>query len=53
MPARGNENPHVEGRVKWLKRNWTTPVPQVKDLDEFNAFLQQQCEAVGKRTVSG
>jgi transposase len=53
MPARGNEKPHVEGRVKWLKRNWATPVPQVKDLAELNAFLRQQCEADRERTVSG
>jgi len=53
MPARGNEKPHVEGRVKWLKRNWATPVPKVKDLDEFNAYLRQKCEADMHRTVSG
>jgi transposase len=53
MPARGNEKPHVEGRVKWLKRNWATPVPQVKDLDKLNVFLRQQCETDRQRTVSG
>ena len=37
LPARGNEKPHVEGRVKWLKRNWATPVPKVRDLEEFSA----------------
>lgn len=53
MPARGNEKPHVEGRVKWLKRNWATPVPKAKDLDEFNVYLRQKCEADMHRTVSG
>jgi transposase len=37
MAARGNGKPHVEGRVKWLKRNWATPVLKVKDLNEFIA----------------
>lgn len=53
LPARGNEKPHVEGRVKWLKRNWATPVPQVKDLDEFNAFLRRSCAQDFGRTISG
>jgi transposase len=53
LPARGNEKPHVEGRVKWLKRNWATPVPVVKDLDEFNAFLRRCCVQDFQRTISG
>jgi transposase len=53
LPARGNEKPHVEGRVKWMKRNWATPVPRVKDLAEFNAHLRQCCQADEQRTVSG
>jgi len=53
LPARGNEKPHVEGRVKWLKRNWATPVPQVKDLDEFSAYLRHCCEQDLQRTISG
>ena len=28
MPARGNEKPHVENRVKNLQRRWATPVPR-------------------------
>jgi transposase len=53
LPARGNEKPHVEGRVKWLKRNWATPVPEVNDLDEFNAYLRQCCVQDFERTISG
>ena len=38
MPARGNEKPVVENRVKTLQRRWGTPVPRVKDLDELNTY---------------
>jgi hypothetical protein len=53
LPARGNEKPHVEGRVKWLKRNWATPVPCVKDFAEFNAYLEDCCRQDFSRTVQG
>jgi transposase len=43
MPARGNEKPVVEIRVKTLERNWSTPVPQVNDMQELNAYLRQRC----------
>ena len=33
MPARGNEKPHAETRVRVLQRQWATPVPAVADLD--------------------
>jgi transposase len=39
LPARGNEKPHVENRVKNLERRWATPVPQAADLSELNAWL--------------
>ncbi len=53
LPARGNEKPHVEGRVKWLQRNWATPVPKMNDLDELNAHLLDCCQQDQQRTVSG
>jgi len=53
QPARGNEKPHVEGRVKWLKQNWATPVPQVNNLEELNAYLRRCCEQDQARTVTG
>jgi transposase len=53
LPARGNEKPHVEGRVKWLKRNWATPVPRVNDLEELNAYLRRCCEQDFARTMAG
>ena len=52
-PARGNEKPHVEGRVKWLKQNWATPVPVVNDIAELNSYLRQCCLRDQSRTVSG
>jgi len=43
MPARGNEKPYVENRVKTLQRCWATPVPRQKDLAELNAYLLACC----------
>jgi hypothetical protein len=51
MPARGNEKPHVENRVKSLQRRWATPVPQVKDLVELNAYLRECCQQDLTRTA--
>jgi transposase len=50
MPARGNEKPYVENRVKDLKRRWSTPVPQVDDLQQLNEHLQACCLAERERT---
>ena len=51
MPARGNEKPHVENRVKRLQRHWATPAPQVRDLAELNVLLRRRCEEDRSRTV--
>jgi transposase len=53
LPARGNEKPHVENRVKLLERQWATPVPQVKDLTELNAYLLECCLRDMQRTIAG
>jgi transposase len=53
MPARGNEKPYVENRVKCLERRWATPVPKVRDLAELNAYLQQCCLEDRQRIVTG
>jgi transposase len=53
MPARGNEKPHVENRVKWLEREWATPVPQVGNFEELNALLRARCEADRRRVATG
>lgn len=53
LPARGNEKPHVENRVKFLQRNWATPVPHFADLEALNAHLLQCCVQDQQRTVTG
>ena len=53
MPARGNEKPHAETRVRVLQQQWATPVPRVADLDALNAHLRQRALAELGRTVSG
>ena len=52
MPRSGNEKPIVEIRVKTLERNWSTPVPQVNDMDDLNAYLRQRCVAELERVSS-
>lgn len=53
MPARGNEKPHAETRVRVLQQQWATPVPRVTDLDALNVHLRQRALAELGRTVSG
>jgi transposase len=53
MPARGNEKPRVENRVKNLQRRWATPVPRMKDLAELNCYLRRCCLQDRDRVVSG
>ena len=53
MPARGNEKPYVETRVRVLQQQWSTPVPRAADLDELNAVLRARCLAEASRTVAG
>jgi len=52
MPARGNEKPYVETRVRVLQRQWATPVPQVADLAALNRHLRGCCLAEGDRTIA-
>ncbi len=53
MPARGNEKPHTENRVYDLQRRWATPVPQVQNLNELNAYLLACCLNDRDRKVAG
>jgi transposase len=50
-PRRGNEKPDVENTVRAVQRRFSTPVPQVRDLDELNEYFRQRCEAERARTV--
>lgn len=38
---RANEKGVVEGVVKFARLNYFVPVPEVKDFDELNTFLEQ------------
>src|SRR5947209_7483277 len=53
MPARGNEKPHAETRVRVLQQQWATPVPRVADLDALNDHLRRRATAELNRTVDG
>ena len=53
MPARGNEKPHVENRVKNLQRRWATPVPKVADFDQLNTYLRRCCLEDRRRVATG
>jgi transposase len=53
MPARGNEKPYAETRVRVLQRQWATPVPQAADLTAFNRVLRDRCLSEAGRTVDG
>jgi transposase len=53
MPARGNEKPYAETRVRVLQRQWATPVPQAAHLGTLNAYLRERCAAEAGRTVAG
>ena len=52
MPARGNEKPFAENRVKNLQRRWATPVPKAEDLDDLNAYLRTCCLKDRERLAS-
>lgn len=43
MPAKANEKPYVENSIYDLQRDWSTPVPRVRDYDELNVYLRQCC----------
>jgi transposase len=53
LPARGNEKPRAENRVKDLQRQWATPVPSVPDREALNAHLLACCRGQAGHTVAG
>jgi len=53
MPAKGNEKPHAETRVRVLQQQWATPVPQAADPSALNVHLRQCCLREAQRTVQG
>ena len=52
MPVTPQEKSRVENRVKDLERIWATPVPQVKDLAELNAYLRH-CSVTSRQRTCG
>jgi hypothetical protein len=52
MPARGNEKPYAETRVRVMQQQWATPVPSVADLDALNAMFRARCVQERERTVA-
>lgn len=42
-PGRGNQKGQVENLVGYVKRNFLTPIPHVKSLDELNELLLAGC----------
>lgn len=50
--ARGNEKGRVENMVKFVERNFFTPVPCVESLAELNTMLRQRCLSYLQHTQS-
>ncbi len=42
-PVSGNEKGHVENKVGYHRRNLLVPVPEMKDLEEYNRELLERC----------
>jgi transposase len=53
MPAKGNEKPYAETRVRVLQKQWATPVPQAADLTALNLVLRDRCLGEASRSVDG
>jgi len=50
---RPNEKGIVEGSVKYARKNFMVPVPQVKDYDELNRHLLDCCQSDLNRVLRG
>ncbi len=53
LPARGNEKPRAENRVKDLERQWATPVPSMLHLEALNGHLLSCCRGQAEHIVAG
>ena len=53
LVGRANEKGVVEGLVRYSRQNFLVPVPQVRDFDELNALLLEQCRNDLQRRVRG
>lgn len=52
-PARGNEKGGVEGEGGYFRRNHWVPLPEVRDLEGLNAYLERCCQQDQRRILSG
>lgn len=52
-PARGNEKGGVEGEGGYFRRNHWVPLPEARDLDELNLYLEQCCREDQGRVLAG
>ena len=52
-PARGNEKGGVEGEGGYFRRNHWVPLPEARDLEELNAYLERCCREDQRRILSG
>lgn len=43
-PSSGHEKGSVEGKVGYHRRNMLVPVPKIKDINEFNRELLEECQ---------
>lgn len=51
--ASGNEKGGVEGLVKFSRRNFLVPIPEVETLEELNQMLVEKCQAYRERVLGG
>jgi transposase len=52
-PARGNEKGGIEGEGGYFRRNHWVPLPEARDLEELNAYLERCCEQDQRRILAG
>ena len=53
LVRRANEKGVVEGLVRYSRQNFLVPVPQVRDLEDLNAYLRTRCRDDLRRRVRG
>jgi transposase len=52
-PARGNEKGGIEGEGGYFRRNHWVPLPEARDLEELNAYLERCCHQDHRRILDG
>jgi transposase len=52
-PARGNEKGGVEGEGGYFRRNHWVPLPEFRDLEQLNTYLERCCREDQRRVLSG